>query len=227
LYYNGIEVGAGTTVSFDGKLNITKTISFRIENAGTEPLLLRGSAPVISGSEDFVVTQPAKLSLAKGDANGISFSISWNPSALKTYTGTLAILSNDPGGSFECNLSGPATQAEARLQFVYDGADIARDGTINLGDVTIGAAASAVVTIRNAGDAMLVIESAALSGAGAAEWTLKTQPASGVSGGDATSFSIEAAPIVEGERSVILTIGSNDPAGEAKIAIKLNALPEA
>ena len=91
------------------------------------------------------------------------------------------------------------------------GAAIADGGSQNFGTVESGNTASVSFTIRNTGTANLTGLTTFIDGADPFEFTVSTEPAAPVSGGNSTTFTVDFSPFSDGTKTAVLHIASNDP----------------
>jgi uncharacterized repeat protein (TIGR01451 family) len=206
---------------------ISKT--FVIRNVGYAVLNLTGPPPYVSltgthASEFNISSSPAT---AVGiDSATTSFVISFAPAGLGTRQATVNILNNDANESpytFTVRGTGiynPNSLSEIDVQGNFlsipsgDTSPSATDGT-NFGSVEVVGGYTSVrnFVIKNLGSEDLVLGNTprvALSGTGAADFSVTTQPASPVSAGSSVNMSITFNPSATGTRTATVSIGNSD-----------------
>jgi hypothetical protein len=201
--------------------------TFTIRNTGGDALTLSGSPRVaISGANaaDFTVTtQPATGSISGGGST--TFVVTFDPSAIGLRTATVTILSDDANeATYNFNVQGLGVAPE--IDVVGNGVSIASGDSspgvadftdfANMGVSPTGGAtpsSTRTYTIRNTGAGLLSLGGAPLvsiSGANAADFSVTTPPASSVSGGLTTTFTITFNPSAAGLRTALVTIADSD-----------------
>lgn len=201
--------------------------TFTITNSGTKDLTLSGTAPNYvtlsgAGAGAFSVTQQPTSGTVVMEGGTRTFQITYDPSATGTHTATVTIANDDLNeGTFDFRIQGTGTTPEIAVS--GNGVRIADgDATPDAADHTdfgrVSVAGGTMVrtfTIENGGDAPLSLTSVplvALSGTGAASFTVTAQPSSATvsaSGGTVT-FQVTFDPSSSGLHQATLTIASND-----------------
>lgn len=214
--FGNVVVSSGTVVR-----------TFTITNSGTADLNLTGTAPNYvtlsgAGASAFTITQQPTSGTVAMEGGTQTFQISFDPSALGTQTATVSIANNDMNETpYDFTIQGKGVEPEIAVS--GDSVDISSgDSTPSATDHTsfgsVSALSGTVVrtfTLTNSGDAVLSLTGnplVALSGPGAAAFSVTTQPASdsvAVTSGTQT-FQITFDPSVAGDYAATVTIASND-----------------
>ncbi|MBG0783665.1 MAG: choice-of-anchor D domain-containing protein [Anaerolineaceae bacterium] len=199
--------------------------TFTIENTGDAQLGLTGTSLVeITGenADDFTVTtQPANA--INGGAT-TTFTIAFSPSASGLRSAAVSIMSNDPDDDeFTFAIQGFGDEPPAEQEIDVSGNSVSildndttpstADGT-DFGTAVIGgASAQTTFTIRNTGDETLTLtgtEPVEITGAHASDFSVTSQPAASIAGGQSDTFTIEFSPQDSGTREATVKILSND-----------------
>ena len=206
----------------------TVTRTFTIGNTGTDTLSLTGSSPyvVIGGTHDadFSLTiAPGSPISASGGST--TFEITFDPSGSGTRSATISIANDDSDEDpYDFAIQGNGTQpGEPEMDVQGNAASIA-DGDITpsaadhtdfgSADVLSGTV-TRTFTIENTGTGTLTLTGSspyvALSGPGAADFSVTSIPTSTVSSsGGTTTFQITFDPSEAGTRSATLSIANDD-----------------
>lgn len=199
--------------------------TFSIQNTGDNTLELTGTYPVeITGAQagDFTVTSQAAASILGGQSS--TFTIEFAPVGSGLREATIQILNNDSDeGTFTFAIQGlgeePLTEPEIGLLgngeaiSSEDGSPSTVDGT-DFGNAVIGGAAvQHTFTIQNTGENTLEltgVHPVEITGAQAGDFTVTSQAAASISGGQSSTFTIEFAPAGSGLRKATVEIANND-----------------
>jgi len=199
--------------------------TFTIENTGDTQLGLTETSPVeITGenADDFTVTgQPADTINGGATTN---FTIEFSPSASGLRTAAVSILSDDPDdGEFTFAIQGYGDEppAEQEISVSGNGTSIldeditpsTEDGT-DFGTAVIGGASvQATFSIENTGDETLELTGTVpveITGTNADDFSVTSQPAAAIAGGQSDTFTIEFSPQGSGTREATVKILTND-----------------
>jgi hypothetical protein len=242
LIGNGNPITSGETAAEPGNLtdfggtnpNGSEPLSetYILENNATGTLTLTGATPVTisgSGATFFKVTTQPAASVADGSST--TFTITFTPTSTGAKTATVSIASSDPAGPFtfviralgtttgEAGVNGNSlylTSGETSLSssnFTYFGATDA-DGSLPLTRQYF------IVDSPDAGNLTLLgANPVTISGPGAADYSVTTQPGSSVTAGSSASFTITFTPTSAGYDDATVSIASSDPSGPFTFAI--------
>gem|GEM_PF-5970547 len=185
---------------------------FTLRNTGNGTL--SGITPQLIGSHagDFAIASPLPASLPPGQST--TFTLTFSPGATGNRSASLQIGSNDATANpFAVALTGigavvpdialeqpVGTNLVSGFGFVAFGSTLVRDGWLERS-----------FTVRNTGTATLSGLSLSLTGAGAADFEIRSTPASSIAIGGSTDFVIRFAPKAGGDRAALLNVTSNDP----------------
>jgi len=155
-----------------------------------------------------------ELELAPGDSTQVR--VSFAPAALRAFSATLVVASNDPDDALL-----PSTLTGAgRVPYAPD-IELRPSAQLDLGSVDVGDTKTGFFEVFNAGDALLVLGSVTQSGAGT--FTLVSDPSGDVvPPAQARAVLVEYAPVQPAGDSGQLTIASND-ADEPEVVLDLLA----
>lgn len=185
------------------------TETVRIANEGTGPLTI--SSTVVSNAI-FVVTQNgcgAGTQLPAGAS--CSMSISFSPTTALTYTGTLTINSNDPDdASLVISLSGTGTSTPTPQISLVDPIAPTYDLSVPFGQTTTGSSYNAVLTIKNNGNAALVLYGISSPG-GPFSVASGSCASATLAQGESCGFTVYFKPTLDAAYTGSLDIQSNDP----------------
>ena len=192
--------------------------TFTITSAGTAPLNLTGSPKVaISGANaaDFTVTaEPTSPVAANGGTT--TFTVQFDPSTTGTRNATASIVYDNPEVSpFTFAIQGTGTSAAMDIKgngtTIANGESspsAANDTEFGSADIA-GGNVDRTFTIDSTGSSSLTLSPVEITGTDAADFTIKTQPASTVAPGNSTSLTIDFNPSATGVRAATVEIGNN------------------
>lgn len=208
----------GTLLISGGYLQHT----FTIHNTGENTLILTGTVPVeITGANtsDFYITALPSTSIEGGQST--TFTIEFNPTTTGLRTVTVRIPNNDADeGGFTFAIQGygaepPEIAVSGNGNNIINGDNIPStlDGT-DFGNAEIGGDSNQTTfTIENIGGLQLEltgINPIEIAGPDAVDFSVVTQPADTINGGQSTTFTIEFSPSDSGTRIAIIQIPNND-----------------
>ncbi len=219
----------GTTYDLGSAVNGSagSTVTFTIENLGTATLNLTGGTLVAksgTNAADFTVTQPSSASVAA--SGNVTFTVTFNPSAVGTRTAILTIANNDANeGSYVINLTAVGTAAPApEINVSESGSNVLTGTTYNMGSlVNLTSGSPVTFAIENLGTATLNLTGGtivAISGANASDFAVTQPSSSTVAAASNTTFTVTFNPSAVGTRNAMLTITNND-ANEGTYTINL------
>jgi len=200
-----------SSVAF-GTVNVGATSAVRkllLRNAGNAPLVIGGIVVTGADAAQFVALNDCSASLLPEASCTIE--VSFKPSAAGLKGAAVTITSNDSASPASIALGGTG----AAPQLVLSSTSVA------FGAVNVGAASEArVVTVRNEGNAPLVISSIGLGGADASQFIQGTDcPANLASGGNC-AITVTFKPTTAGDKTALVSISSN--ASATPVAISLS-----
>lgn len=125
-------------------------------------------------------------------------------------------------GSYTVTMSGAAVSSPRMTMAGLNGVTIAdgdtspssTDGTLFGSLATRNSTVRRTFTVRSTGNATLVLSGSPLvqiSGSGAGQFRVATQPAASISAGASSTFALDYAPTTPGTHTATVTISSNDP----------------
>ncbi len=209
---SGQEIFDGSTVQF-GQVNIGSAVNRTLSIASGGPGTLEIGQITLAGpgAGDYSFTL-LNGTIDAGDASNMA--VTFAPTAPGVRQAVMTIPSNDPTQpNFSFILSGAAVQpAVAVMDVELDGADVVHNSTILMGDVELGDAAAVELTVRNAGNATLLITSVNFGGAAAAEYAATLINATLTPGASVTA-TVTFAPTFEGTRDAEMRLFNNSAQG--------------
>jgi uncharacterized delta-60 repeat protein len=198
----------------------TMTRTFTIANSGGAALNLAGIPLVaLSGSSAFSVTTQPTSSSVVASGGTVTFSITYDPSAVGTHTATVSIANDDSDENpFSFTIMG-AVAPEIALS--GNGVNIAHGditpGTMDHTDfgsvLATGGPVQRTFTIINNGTAILNLTSTPRVGlSGSSAFSVAAQPASATitDGGGTSDFTISFDPAIPGAHAATVSIANND-----------------
>lgn len=192
--------------------------TYTITNTGTGSLTI--GTVTNSNTTDFTVSTISSP-IAAGAST--TFTIRFKPASTGAKTATISIANNDTTGSenpFVLNLTGTGSttgQSEINIQGGTPAIDInnndvasSADGTDFGGIYVTSGTISRTFTIQNRGNAALTIGAISFSGTGAADYSVTTSPATSVTAGNSTTFTVTFNPSTAGVRPAQISIVNGD-----------------
>lgn len=226
--YNGtifnsgaLATASGTSFGTQYMTGSSLTRTYTIRNTGNGPLTL-GTVTKSTGAANFTISAlPA--SIAAGEST--TFTITYDPSALATDTGTISIETNDiqitPENPFVINVTGTGTNvntlAEINIQggspavdiYIGDAASTTKGTDFGSQYISAGTVTKQF-TIYNTGGTTLSIGAITITGAAASDFTFTT-PSTPVAITTGTStFDIIFNPSAFGTRNAVISIVNGD-----------------
>ncbi len=188
--------------------------TFTIRNKGKVPLELEAAQFVDNDLGQFSLTglnPPQSINVNASQ----TFTISFRPTVTGPDSAFLRLTSNDPAQqTLDISLSG---QGEAVMPIIS-----VDPQELDFGPQTVNQSALMASTIRNTGNAVLIIKTLTFEGPDADQFNLKTQPPpSQVAPGDSQTLLISFKPESEGLKTASLIIESDDPK-TPRVVITLN-----
>ncbi len=195
-----------------------------VGKAGTQTLTLKssGTAPVIISSFSMSGTGYSIIggSIAGVALSGVTLPVSLNPGVTATVT---IQFSPAKAGAAAGNFSvGSDSSTGSNLSATLGGTGVAvvttphltiTPASLNLGSVTVGQAAAQTLTLTSSGTAPVVVNSAALSGAGYSLSGMSFPTTLAV--GQKASLTVQFKPASAGAAAGKVVLASNDPSGSA------------
>ncbi|EFO80628.1 alpha beta-propellor repeat-containing integrin [Oscillochloris trichoides DG-6] len=207
---------AGSTLDVgDVAVGSTGSTTLTISETGDAELSVSNLALSGAGAAVFSVA-PTSFSIADGAA-AQSVTIECSPATFGSYSATLTVTHNAPGSS--------ATYPLTCTGFEIGYASSPTAGsTLDLGDVLVGNTGSTTLTISETGNTQLTVSNLALSGAGAAAFSVAPTSFSIADGAAAQSVTIECNPADPGSYSATLTVTHNAPGSSATYPLTCTGL---
>ena len=226
---NSNNIVSGDTTTSDSNLtnfetvNVNSTLvnTFTIQNQGNETLLLNGTPLVaLSGVDAASFTVTAQPATTIAPAGQTTFSITFQPTSVGVKNATVSISNNDVDENpYTFAISG--TGVAAVIAVSGNATDITNgDATPDVSDHTEFGSVSVssgyterTFTITNSGNRNLTLTGnprVALSGGGAAQFSVTSQPSSPVGPSGSTTFKIKFDPSSVGVHSATVSIVNND-----------------
>lgn len=189
--------------------------TFEIRNTGFLNLTLGAFTFSGPNAAEFTLTSPPAATVIPGGST--TFTVRFIPTALGTRNATISFVNNDSNENpFDFALTGLGGEPEISItglgNNVPDNASASNPGNgTNFGNVAVGSSFTRTFTIRNTGNAALVISSVPLVQIfGDAEFTVTTPPASTIAPGATSNFVITFNPTTAGGFLAIVNILNND-----------------
>lgn len=200
--------------------------TFTIENTGDNPLELIGTSTVeINGTNSgdfFVIAQPSPTTINGGQS--VTFTVEFSPQESGLREASIRIFNDDSNeGDFTFAIQGFGDEppAEQEISVSGNGTSIldeditpsTEDGT-DFGTAVIGGASvQATFSIENTGDETLELTGTIpveITGTNADDFSVTSQPAAAIAGGQSDTFTIEFSPQGSGTREATVKILTND-----------------
>ncbi|MCB9841507.1 MAG: choice-of-anchor D domain-containing protein [Phycisphaeraceae bacterium] len=203
------------------KDNGSKDITYKITNAGTEPLLITAIEPRGQVPADYEVIVLPNDEIPAGEST--TFRVRFVPSEFGTRRANIAIFTNDPSRPrFTMRVAGRGVPPDSAADIdvrgnnnsISDGDRKARSNThTKYGDQTIGETFERIYTIRNEGQSTLTLLSdpVSIGGQDPSQFNIIAQPATLIlEPGQSTTFTVQFAPTETGKQKADVTILSDD-----------------
>ena len=183
----------------------SSSVTIALTNPGTA--LLTVSAPAQTVSAPFSLSTTAAFTVAAG-ANA-SLVLTCTPTAAGPFSQTLTYTTNDPA------------QPTATYTVTCDGTTVATAGyasapapgsTLAIGAVPANQSGSATLAVSESGTAALTVNLGGLSGANASSFSVRALPVSIADGGTAQTLVVTCRPQAAGPLTATLALATNDPA---------------
>jgi len=184
----------------------SSTTQVTVDNLGDADLTVASVVTIGSNSSDFAVDASPPIVIAAGGS--ATFSVAFEPIAVGARSATVRIVSDDPAEpQLDIGVSGTGVGTPAIVL------QAPADGSLDFGDVLVaGTSPIQTVTVRNDGTDDLIVSSAAIVSAGAAQFGLVSGPAAvTLPPGGRQSWDIVFEPTSPGNKSATFRIDSNDP----------------
>ncbi|WP_395043269.1 choice-of-anchor D domain-containing protein, partial [Flavobacterium sp.] len=193
-------------------VGITRT--FTLQNTGTGNLSIGAITFSGTNASEFTVTTAPPTALTNGGST--TFVVTFNPTAVGLRTASISIVNNDSNENpYNFSIQGNGLNPEINILgnaiSIVDGDTTASltDWT-DFGSTNIGSSLTRVFTIQNTGITTLNIGAITFSGVNAADFTITSLPASTVSPGGSTTFTVSFNPSAFGVKNAAISIANND-----------------
>jgi hypothetical protein len=197
---------------------VVRTITYTIENSGTEPLELTGSPNLVdvsAGSNITSVSVAVPPSSPVGVGASSSFTIEYEMTSDAAFDFSVSIDSNDPATpAYTWTVSGTGGSQIPVMGVARGSSSVPGSSVDNVGNLPVGQASSMVYTIENTGTADLELTGAtlvAITGVVNCTATVTTAPTATIGPMGSETFTIEVTPTAAGAFTFHITIESNDP----------------
>lgn len=190
-------------------LGTSASLSFTIRNSGN--IDLTGLIITKDGThaDDFTLTASPTAPVS-GPSGSTTFTVQFTPSALGTRSAAIRIASNDADENpFDIELSGTGTAPEIVVEYPTGNGPTDGVSTLTLPSTDVGSVSNITVTLRNTGSATLTGIVITKDGDNSAEFGTST-PATSLSAGFSTTFSVSFSPTALGTRTAAIHIASSD-----------------
>ena len=138
-------------------IGTSKPLTFTIKNTGNIALELTGEPIVSSSNTVFSITsQPANRVLNPNSE--ISFILLFTPSVEGETNSTITINNNTSVLQFSFNVKGTGYIKKPQITIRQNTANIAQNGEVNIGSVFYNTSKDIIFTIKNSGEADLILE---------------------------------------------------------------------
>jgi uncharacterized delta-60 repeat protein len=188
--------------------------TFTITNLGSLPLTLGPITIDGANASDFRATLASPTTLIPGAQTNLT--VTFQPSALGDRTARLRIGTNDPGfastGTFDLSLTATGiARTVPDIEVLSPSSTVLFDNgpPVDLGIVTLGTAKEFTFVIRNKGG--LNLTNFTFSSKGSTDFILDGGTPGTVRHGEAILMTVRFNPTAVGQRTAVLSIGSNDP----------------
>ncbi|MCW1922766.1 choice-of-anchor D domain-containing protein [Luteolibacter arcticus] len=187
------------------------TLTFALVNRGGLPLTsISGSLSGTGAAAYTILSLPSSVPAR----NVAYFTVKFTSTTAGSKPATLRITSSDPNESpYDISLTGTVVAPAPEIAVEKDGANVADGGSAGFGLVSLGGSSDITFTIRNSGNADLVLSGSprvAVTGTNAAQFVVTSMPASPVVPGGSTTFTVRFTPTSSGPKSAALSIPNND-----------------
>ena len=190
-------------------LGTSASLSFTIRNSGNIDLTGLTITKDGTHADDFTLTASPTAPVS-GPGGSTTFTVQFTPSALGTRSAAIHIASNDADENpFDILLSGTGIAPEIVIEYPTGNGLTDGVSTLTLPSTDIGSVSNITVTLRNTGSATLTGLVITKDGDNSAEFGTST-PATSLSAGFSTTFSVSFSPTALGSRTAALHIASSD-----------------
>jgi hypothetical protein len=189
----------------------TQTVT--VTNTGTANLLVGDVGSINPLAAPFSVKTNTCSNQTIAPSASCTLTLAFAPTATGTFADSFAIPSNDPAkSSVTMNVSGTGATAPMPAITVTDSVSPTTDHLVAFGNVSVGASATQTVTIKNTGNANLLLGAVGSANPLSAPFTIKTDTCSSQTLAAAASCSVTLvfAPVSASSFTDSFSISSND-----------------
>jgi Domain of unknown function (DUF4082)/Abnormal spindle-like microcephaly-assoc'd, ASPM-SPD-2-Hydin len=180
-----------------GNVNVGSSTSQTLTLTNTATSSVTISKVATTGAEFSASVMTVPFTLAAGKQ--VSLNIKFNATSLGAATGSLTVSSNASDPTLTVPLSGTGMQPQIS----------AVPASISFGNVTLGVSNTQTLTVRDSGNANLIVSQATIVGTGFS-MSGPTLPVT-VAPGQSAAFTVRYAPGTAGSSTGTMSIGSNAP----------------
>lgn len=205
----------GTDTHLSANAGSSKTVTYTIQNTGSQALNLTNSAPTLTNAVNVGTPVVSKYSVTTlpNSATTATFTVTYTPQLAGAFRFDLDIISDDPDeATFDIAASGTATGVP-EINIQGNGQNISLGDTTpstsdhtDFGDVSVGSAEQRTFTIQNTGKAALNISEITTDGG---DFSISSAPSS-IAAGSSGTFKVDLTASVAGSRFGIITVKSDD-----------------
>jgi len=181
-----------------------------LKNAGSAALTISGISLTGPGASAFAQSNTCGASLAAGASCAIS--VTFTPAAAATFSASLSMADNATGSPQIVMLTGTGTTPPAPAASVTP-------SSLSFTAQTGAPSAAQTVTLKNTGNAALVISGVTLGGSVAADFVETTSCSSSLNAGSSCTISVTFTPAASGNFSATLSVADNAAGSPQTVAL--------
>ena len=191
----------------DQRLGVTSDeLALTIQNPGTAPLTFTG--PPALSSSDFALAGHGDCTDPIAPEGSCTLHVTFRPSALGAHQETLTMYDSAPGGPHSYNVTGVGVQPAVTLA----------PTALSFGQVPVGDTDKQVVTLRNAGTAVLTVTDLSSSNAGVSLTSTDALPFT-VAPGAVASLKVAFAPNAVGAVTATISVTDDAPGSPQSVSV--------
>ena len=207
---DGVTISRGGTYWFQNTTAGTPiSRAFSIYNDGTDTLAIYNPSSLVSSTGGFSLIVDAPATIGGGSSG--AFRVRLYSMTAGSYTGTVTIQSNDPGGNFTFTVRGTVDPAPAPIVRIVspEGATVLKGSTYTFPSTPKGTALGRVFTIYNDGNATLTISNPTSLLSSPGGFSQIVDPPASIAPGSSGIFRIRLYSTTAGTYTGTVTLQSN------------------
>ncbi|MES2836991.1 MAG: choice-of-anchor D domain-containing protein [Bacteroidota bacterium] len=213
---------SGSTYNFGtAAVSSSNVVIFTIQNTGNADLNISNSTD--AGAAEFTTTSTFPIPLTIAAGNTATFSVTFAPTAVGTYNGSITFDSNDSNEpAYVLSYTGVASTTTPEINLTQNGANFLTGATHSFGSVNQGTTNLVTFTVQNTGTASLTLSTYSFTGSSDFSYSSSFALPATILAGQSSTFTVTLAATFVGAITGAFSF-SNDDASENPYLVNVSA----